>query len=142
MTLSLAFSRVRVSGVDTKPVQWSMPNLLEERGEIARQAHEMGMDWRQVMLAVKRARLVPLDDRTWNDMENTDSNDPDLTLRNILSWPDRDAKSLLQVFQMGGALPAPIVLMDEDTPVCVAGNTRLSLCRVLGVRPKVLLIQV
>jgi hypothetical protein len=39
----------------------------------------------------------------------------------------------------GEDIPAPMVLIHDGVPYCVAGNTRLSISKVLGVRPKVLL---
>lgn len=126
---------------DPKPVQWRMPNIMEERGEVRRQAQAMGMDWRQLMQAIKQARLVPLDDQTWARMQNTNSNDPNLNMQELMSWTHRDIGRILQVFQTGGTLPAPIVLIHEGTPICLAGNTRLSVCKVLGVRPQVLMVQ-
>ena len=123
-----------------KPVRWHMPNIMEERDEITRQAQEMNIDWRQLMQAVRQARIMPLDDNTWANMKNTQSTDPSLNLQELLSWTHRDVPRILQAFQTGGSLPAPIVLVHQNVPTCLAGNTRLSVCKVLGVRPQVLMV--
>lgn len=125
-----------------KPVSWQMPNILEERGEITRQAQELRMDWRQLMNPIRQSRLTFLDDNTWANMHNTESTDPNLSLQQLLSWDHRDVSRILQAFQTGGSLPAPIVLVHENNIICLAGNTRLSVCKVLGVRPKVLMVRI
>jgi hypothetical protein len=137
----LAFREWLEEGFEPEMVQWVSPNIMEERGEIVRQAKELNIDWRQLMEAFKQARLVTLTDEMWANMQNTDSNDPNLTLQKLMSWTHRNVNRILGVFKTGGILPAPIVLIYRQTPVCVAGNTRLSACKVLGVRPKVLMVQ-
>ena len=123
-----------------KPVQWQMPNIMEERGEVTRQAQSMGLDWRQLMQAIRQARIVPLDNNTWVNMKNTNSTDPNLTLQEVMSWTHRDVGRIFQAFQTGGTLPAPIVVINQNVPYCLAGNTRLSVAKVLRVKPKVLMV--
>ena len=44
----------------------------------------------------------------------------------------------LQKTQSGGTLPAPIVLMQNNEPYLVGGNTRLMVSRAMGVQPMIL----
>ena len=122
-------------------VSWRTPSLEEERGEIERQAQDLNMDPLSLARLFQKGHLVPLDDDTWNRMENTESSSPDISLKDVLSWTHRDVNSIYSVFKNGGVLPAPMVLIHGGTPICVAGNTRLSLARALRVRPKVLMVR-
>jgi hypothetical protein len=122
-------------------VSWHKPSLEEERGEIERQSQELNMDAQNLAKIFQSGHLVPLNDDTWNRMENTESSSPDIKLKDVLSWTHRDVNSIHNIFEKGGSLPAPMVLIHNGTPICVAGNTRLSLARALGVRPQVWMAQ-
>lgn len=127
--------------IQVKPVRWVMPNIMKESGEITRQASALGMKWQELMQAVRQARLVQLDEQTWQNMQNTNSNDPSLSWQKVTTWKHRDWRRIVQAFQEGGTLPAPIVLVHDGTPYCLAGNTRLTICRLLRVKPQVLMVQ-
>jgi hypothetical protein len=125
----------------SKSVQskWVKPNLKKEREEMERQAEDLNLDAETVQKAFERAKLTILDDTTWNKMKNTDSNDPKISMSKIKTWKEKDVNNITKGIKEGEALPAPMVLIHDEIPYCVAGNTRLSISKVLGVRPKVLL---
>jgi len=119
-----------------------MPDIREEIPEIARQTWELGLTRRRMIQAVHEARLEPLDDETWDHMENTHSNDLGLTWHEIKRWEGKDWRGIVRAIREGGTLPAPMVVIHEGRPYCMAGNTRLSVSRMLGVRPEVLMVRV
>lgn len=121
-------------------IHWIKPDTTEEKEDITRQARELDIDLKDLMQSIKQASLVDLDDKIWAKMKNTDSNDPKISLKTIKSWKNKDSSGILQAIRNGGTLPAPIVLMHKNIPISVAGNTRLSICKVLGIRPKVLMV--
>jgi len=118
--------------------KWHLPDLREELEEIKRQAFESKLDWKKLLEAFQNGKIVTLDDSTWNKMENTDSNDPNLTLNEIKTWKTKDVESIIEAFQTGKSLPVPMVLIHQNIPICVAGNTRLSISKVLNIHPEVL----
>jgi hypothetical protein len=128
-----------VEGIE---ISWHKPSLEEEKDEIIRQAGELRLDPGELVRAFGRGRLIALDDGTWEKMENTNSNASNLSIKDILTWTHRDVRGLLGSFKGGKSLPAPMVLIYKGVPYCVAGNTRLSLARVLGIRPQVLVAEV
>lgn len=121
--------------------KWVKPDLYEEREEMVRQAEDLNLDVKTVQIAFIRAKLITLDDATWNKMKNTNSNDPNISMEKIKTWK-KDGKAvddIIRGLEEGETIPAPMVLIHDGVPYCVAGNTRLSISKVLGVRPKVLL---
>jgi hypothetical protein len=52
----------------------------------------------------------------------------------------RDFDRIIQGFQRGNKMPAPIVLTQNNQPYLVAGNTRLMVARALKIQPKIFLI--
>lgn len=119
--------------------KWVKPDLYEEKEEMVRQAKDLNIDEKTVKLAFVRAKLTTLDDTTWNKMKNTDSNDPKISMSKIKTWKEKDVNNITKGIKEGETLPAPMVLIHDGIPYCVAGNTRLSISKVLVVRPKVLL---
>jgi len=121
--------------------KWVKPDLYEEKEEMVRQAKDLNIDEKTVKIAFIRAKITTLDDTTWFNMQNTDSNDPNISMEKIETWK-KDGKAVDRIvtgIKKGEDLPAPMVLIHDGIPYCVAGNTRLSISKVLGVRPKVLL---
>ena len=79
-------------------------------------------------------------------MQNTDSwnniKPGDMSAVNSLAKQyGRDVSRLTQVFQKGGDLPAPIVLIQNNNSYLIGGNTRLMVVRALNVRPSVMMVQ-
>ena len=133
-------------GGNTKPVRWTMPNIMKEREELARTAKALNINQKQLMQAVRNGRLVALDNGTWAKMQNTQSRDIQQGKAGVQAVMqmgkenDRDAGSIFQGFQTGGDMPASIVLMNKGTPYLVAGNTRLAAAKAMGIRPNIFII--
>ena len=128
-------------------IQWTMPNIQEEMDEFLRTAKTLRIDQKQLLQATKTAKLVPLDERTWSSMQNTDSykniapGDMN-TVNSLAKKYGRDVGRIVQAFQQGGSLPAPIVLMRNNQSYLIGGNTRLMVARALKMQPKVLMVMI
>ena len=121
---------------------WYMPDLARERDELVRQAADLGIPLGDMVGAFEAGRLVTLGPGVWSGMLNTESNDPDLSLEMVKTWRDKDIGGITRALAEGQPLPAPIVLRHGGRHWCVAGNTRLCLSKLMGVTPKVWMIEV
>ncbi len=136
-----------------KPEQWEKPNLEYEFGEIDRTAKEFSRGdkelYKQIMWAFKNqfdnAQLETLSDEIWSVLENTDSFQ-DLSegevekLEEIAALNKRSWENKLADMKKGVPMAAPIIFKMNGRYHKVAGNTRLMIARVLGIRPKVIFI--
>lgn len=116
---------------------WHAPELSSEYEELERQAADLGVPVGEMVRAFRGGRLVALEPGVWSGMLNTDSNDPRLSFETVRSWRDKDVEGIERALAEGLPLPAPIVLRHGGRHWCVAGNTRLSLSRLMGVAPMV-----
>ena len=121
-------------------MKWHRPDLNEERGEFIRQARDLNINCEELMSAAKLSILIILNDSVWNAMKNTDSNADYLSWHEVNQWGCKDVKGIMSALLNRKSLPTPIVLIYENIPYRVAGNTRLSICKLLQIRPKILLI--
>jgi predicted glycosyl hydrolase (DUF1957 family) len=121
---------------------WVVPNIQQEMDELQRTASTLNVDQNQLLQATKNAKLISLDEKTWRVMKNTDSYRTWSMKRvNYLAKQyGRDVDRIVQGFQRGDNMPAPIVLMQGNQPYLVAGNTRLMVARALKIQPKIFLI--
>jgi hypothetical protein len=95
--------------------------------------------------AYQKASVKPLTEKEWEIMENTDSWHINTTdeLFDIINgmWgrsKERIIKYSIEPIKKGGVVETPIVAYAKGhPPYLVAGNTRLSACRAMGVKPKV-----
>jgi hypothetical protein len=130
----------------TNNVKWIMPNIQKEMDELERTADTLGIDLNGLIQATQQSKLVPLDEMTWRSMKNTDSygiKKGDMrTVNSLGSGYGRDVGSILNAFQQGGTLPAPIVLVRNNKPYLVGGNTRLMVARAMDVQPMILKVVV
>jgi len=122
------------------------PCLEKEKGEFIRVEQEEGVPLEPMMQAAKVAPLHVLTDEEWRTIRNTESCKPSLTIAEVRrfarDWTYRDVDRIEQGFRRGDPMPAPIVLVKPDGEwTCVAGNTRLSVARAIGIQPTVLLIK-
>lgn len=126
-----------------KLVHWIMPNIEDEMNEIERTADELNIDLNNLIQATKMSKLVPLDEITWRSMKNTDSyheiekGDMEKVYRFADDY-QKDVGSIVDAFQQGGTLPSPIVLIQNNEPYLIGGNTRLMVSRAMGVQPMIL----
>ena len=90
------------------------------------------------------AKIEVLTDEEWSQMENTDSwgLETEEAIYNVIGGygrsNERILKHSLEPLRNGGVVETPIVLyMENYPPYLIAGNTRLSACKVLGITPMV-----
>ena len=90
------------------------------------------------------ANVEVLTDDEWSQLENTDSweleteEDIYYTIGGYGRDKERILKHSLEPIRNGGVVETPIVVYsDGNPPYLVAGNTRLSACKVFDVRPMV-----
>lgn len=132
---------MKLSSLSQKLSNWHKPDINEEREELDRQTEELGLEPVSIYDAFDAGSLILLDDDTWRRLENTDSNDPSLNWELIRSWRDRDVDNIISAIKEQASLPAPIVLESANKVYCVAGNTRLSIAKLMGIVPKVWYIE-
>jgi hypothetical protein len=125
-------------------VAWTVPSLNEEISELERTSEEMMLPLDLLTEAFQSASLEVLEDSDWTAMINSDSAEP-LTLDEAYEAAGvygRNLDRILSGMLEGSSMPAAIVLiLPDDTPYGVAGNTRLMAARALGLRPKVMMLR-
>jgi hypothetical protein len=121
---------------------WFKPDLSEEKNELIRQANTLNIKKENIFQAFQNGKLQTISQSIWNKMENTNSNDKKLTWNQINSWENKDVKNIKNALKEKYPLPAPIVLKYKNKYYCVAGNTRLSMSKLLNVTPKVWMIDI
>ena len=142
-------------------VTWIRPDLDRERGEIERVLKEfLGQEpneenIRNFEIAVNNTTKVELSDEQWESLENTDSfhnvrpghledvtNILDASNQELSPKNRRDLKKHLGRFIGNTPIEAPIIVKNKDGKLhLVSGNTRLMVCRLLGIRPKVIIAE-
>lgn len=135
-------------------IKWIKPDFATEEDEFQDnfapwvEDYWDGTDDELLSLIKKRyhkAKVEPLNDKEWSQMANTDSwkIDTEEELFKIIHRDyGRDVERIinysLRPIQEGGTVETPIVVYFKNhDPFLVAGNTRLSVCRILGIRPMV-----
>ena len=141
---------------------WIRPNLREEKenGEIERGIVEFlrkeptEENINAVMHALESAPVTYLSDEEWELLENTDSHFGNIRPGHIedaekiceiknskVPLENRhDFKKVLDGFQNGSKMQVPAILRDRSGRLhLVSGDTRLTICQALCVRPKVII---
>jgi hypothetical protein len=101
--------------------------------------------WNKIEYEYNNANVELLSDDEWSRMDNTDSWDihteDNLFIVIHCMWgrdKERIINYAIKPIKEGGVIETPIVAYaDGEPPYLVAGNTRLSVCRMLGIRPMV-----
>ena len=101
--------------------------------------------WGIIKKSYNNAQIELLNDEEWSQMVNTDSwkiNSEEKLFKIIHGEHGRDKERIInqsiKPIKEGGIVETPIVVYYENhPPFLVAGNTRLSVCRILGIRPMV-----
>lgn len=125
-----------------KDTKWSKPSLEHESGEVKRTAEALKIPTKKLLKAFEEAKIEPLSDKDWSQLENTDSYDTD-TFEKADALAREYDRGIAQVVKgLGGTLPAPIVLFRKgEPPYLVGGNTRMMAARAFGAKPQVLAIR-
>lgn len=139
-------------------ILWRKVSFREEESEFDRLASDLaaGLDdevWNFTFNYLKKlyskSSLKELSESIWTKLQNTDSNSPNLSIEqalysikeNSLSSGTRDFDKVMDEIR-NGKPRAPIIAKINKKYTLVAGNTRLMACRVLKVRPKVILMEI
>lgn len=122
-------------------VIWVKPSLKEEADEIKRVALEENLSEEEIVDAFKRGKLSTLSSDAWRDLDN---HTRATSVTEAAKYSDefiRDWKRIIQGFESGSQMPAPIVLrMPSGVLTLIAGNTRLMLAQAFGIDPLVWLV--
>jgi hypothetical protein len=127
-----------------------LPTSFEhEMGEIERVAQTFAKGdserfIRQFLEVIQNSQLTDLIDADWSRLENTDS--WDIGVGDLDSVEDhskhigRDWELLKTKLEKGGQVDAPIIIKIGGVLHLTSGNTRLMVARALGIRPKVVIV--
>ena len=124
-------------------VRWTKGSFSSEAAEFKRYTQDV-RELAEITNTYNVASLSVLTDTMWKALENTDSWDTK-TLDDIFralkaNNAPRNLERILQQF-VAGEVAAPIVISSDEGMECLAGNTRLMVARMLGVRPKVVVVK-
>ena len=130
------------------PIKWVKPDYEDEEEEFELTASEIGDDYEETLSSLINgywnSTIEVLTDEEWSQMENTDSwgLETEEAIYNVIGGygrsNERILKHSLEPLRNGGVVETPIVLyMENYPPYLIAGNTRLSACKVLGITPMV-----
>ena len=130
----------KMAGKDAwRPAKWE-----DEEGEFERVAADEGVPLKALKQAFKNHAVEELTDDQWAGLENTDSWETD-SFDKVHKLAVEYDKNLNYVIHQFGSpkqkVEMSIVLKRKDgSTTLVAGNTRLMMARALGVRPKVMVV--
>jgi len=130
-------------------INWVRPDIQSEMEEIKLVAEKMSgsedhynehyqQSVREIIDAMKDARLEELADEMWSNLKNTDSYHKVRLghiedAQKLAEHYNRDWRSLLDAIKNNAPMQTPIILITKDgVPHLVAGNTRLMIARALG----------
>lgn len=127
---------------------WIKPFITDEVEELTLTSEILEIDEKKLISVFNNGKLIQLTTDIWNKLENTDSSEMEQddynSLKKYSNEYNRDYNRIISGIKQSQNLPAPIVLhlKDENRYYLVAGNTRLMVCRVLGIQPKVFLLTI
>ena len=136
-------------------VEWIRPDVRGEMGEIKRTAQHFSQtkggyekNLAALVEAIEKGIIGELTNDIWMRLANTDSfhSIREGHIEDVAQYAaayKRDYGILLEVFEKGGSLPAPIIAMIRDKlPYLVSGNTRLMVARAIKKRPQALFAKI
>ncbi len=126
-------------------VEWTLPSYENEWEEFDRYGFSQE-ELNTIQEQFTQENLIVLTEDIWSRLGNTDSydvNDEDEVVGLAKSYGKnwKSIKKIKRILNRDGKMDAPIVLLQEGRYELVAGNTRLMLCKVLGITPQVLLVE-
>ncbi|OHA18904.1 MAG: hypothetical protein A2836_00755 [Candidatus Taylorbacteria bacterium RIFCSPHIGHO2_01_FULL_45_63] len=145
-----------------KSISWIRPNPNKEKGEVERVVKEFlnleptDENVNRLIEIIQEAPVVELGEEEWEQLNNTDS------FHNVRSGHLEDAeeiteeynqklsqnnrrnfKKLLDSFTFGKEMEVPVIVKNkEGVTHLVSGNTRLMIARALGIKPKVIIVEI
>jgi hypothetical protein len=131
---------------DLRMNQFKYPILEEELGEFQRVSGSLHVPVSDLLYAAEKGEMIQLDEQLWSELQNSDSYDIQKgdweTVERLSNEVNRDWKTLKEEIGSGKAVNAPIIVKHQNKYHKVSGNTRLMVCRALGIVPKVLVFEV
>jgi hypothetical protein len=124
------------------------PDFIDELGEFKRVADVFGVDESVLLFLAEEGKMEYLSDEVWSKLENTDSfsiKEGDwagVEAHSSAHTPRRDWEVIKHGIESNEQVPAPIIVKKGDVYHLVSGNTRLMVCRTLGVVPRVWLFEI
>lgn len=94
--------------------------------------------------ALNSAKIITLDDNTWDSIEHMSYNDSveDIKLMVSSFTVPRDVDRIVDGIKNNKPIPYPVILKGNNGMFIMSGNTRSNVARVLGTTPKALLLDV
>lgn len=130
-------------------INWTRTSFSDEKEEFLRtakffsDAKQKNENFKILETNYKTAKLLPLNDRDWSKMQNTDSWDTDTLekIQKVVKKVPRSVESVINEF-FSGKVRSPIALrLGDGTLYLVAGNTRLMVAKMLEVKPKLMIVE-
>lgn len=128
---------------------WRKPIFTKELGEFKRVSQEFNIPMKVLRKHYTVGKRIRLPLPIWDELSNTDSGSIksfDELSRALISY--KKPKSLVKIlagFVQGEMMDTPIIvkLAGKDKPQyhLIAGNTRLCICKLLGIIPMITLVQ-
>jgi|GEM_PF-1094378 len=118
-------------------IAWYKPNLDKEQPEIEKIAKQLGVPTEDLRLSLERGKIIPLTDRIWSQLNNTDSLGS-MDLSRVRALAKDEYKWLFDAMTSGKPVPAPIIsTKPSGEPYLVSGNKRLMLSKAFGDHPQI-----
>ena len=134
--------RMYLREMSERNVEWTLPSYEDEWEEFDRYGFSQE-ELNTIQEQFTQENLIVLTGDIWSRLGNTDSYDvkDEDEVMGLADEYGKDWESIKSGLEGGGQMDAPIVLLQDGRYELVAGNTRLMLCKVLGITPQVLLVE-
>jgi hypothetical protein len=121
------------------------PDFEAEIGEFERVSIKFGIPVSDLLRSAESAELNFIEDDVWESLENTDSTNIKpgdwAEVDTLAKQAERDWEEVKRKIEAGVEY-APIILKHNGEYHLVSGNTRLMVCKAMGIVPKVLVFEV
>jgi hypothetical protein len=114
----------------------------KQRAELIQARWPLFQDIQEFRQALSSAPVVDVD--SLRSVQNITKNRSIADIKDMVSsyaWP-RDVARIQQGYQENHKMPLPIIIKGQQGMWIMAGNTRQSVARVLGITPRALLVDV
>ena len=131
-------------------IRWQLPSFSKEYEEIKRYLKKelkkdrlSDDDFEDYKEQFKHSNMRELSDYVWMQLKNTDSWKVDSFKKvvELSAHYKKDYKKILKAIVEEKYIDAPIVIRKGGEYELVSGNTRLMICKILNIRPKVLFLK-
>lgn len=119
-----------------KQVNWKKPDLDVVIGKLHKVSKNLNIPEEELVSAFRRGRLIDLKKSVWKSMNNTESNHPGLSW-DYIDKTSMKSKTFIDDIKSNNTVSAPVVLEVNGQHYLVSGDTKLSICRLFSVTPKV-----